>query len=91
MNEPGGGWLEPTSVEIERSQLIVEIDVHPFIPAACACSVASLTTSVAMPLRWKLPRVFVSIRNAWSPPSATRLTNPTISPLAARAVTQPKL
>ena len=44
-----------------------------------------------MPRRWWSGRTFVSIRNAWSPPSHATFTNPTSVEPGSRATTQPRL
>ena len=66
---------ETAGVEIERSQVVLEIDMQPLAPAALASCSDTTTRAVPTPRRWWARATAVSRTKAWLAPSTRRLQN----------------
>jgi hypothetical protein len=71
---------EAACIEIEPSQVVLEVDAEPLASSSARLAVAIATGSVPMPCRQVFAATIVSKMIAWTPPSHGTFTKPTRSP-----------
>jgi hypothetical protein len=88
---PAGVGSKPQASEVERGELVVEVDVEPFVARRLRLLGGERDDAVADSPMLERPRVFVSIEECVAVAVADDVDEADEHAAASRAVTQPKL